>query len=82
MAAKKPIKQAVTKAAAKPVGKTTAAKSSAAQKPLATKRTTTAASKRTTTTAATKRSDKENEDPLQARLSTSPPTPRARGSRD
>jgi len=60
MAAKKPIKQAVTKVAAEPVGK-----SSAAHKPLATKRTTTAASKRTTTTAATKRSDKENEDPLQ-----------------
>jgi len=68
MAAKKPIKQAVTKAAAKPVGKTTAAKSSAAQKPVATKRTTTAASKRTTKAAATKRSDKENEDPLQAPL--------------
>ncbi len=68
MAAKKPIKQAVTKAAAKPVGKTNAAKSSAAQKPVATKRTTTAASKRTTKAAATKRSDKENEDPLQAPL--------------
>ena len=68
MAAKKPIKQAATKAAAKPVQKTTAAKSSAAQKPVATKRTTTAASKRTTKAAATKRSDKENEDPLQAPL--------------
>jgi large subunit ribosomal protein L4 len=73
MAAKKPIKQAVTKAAAKPVGKTTAAKSSAAkssaaQKPVATKRTTTAASKRPTKSAAAKRSDKENEDPLQAPL--------------
>jgi large subunit ribosomal protein L4 len=67
MAAKKPIKQAVTKAAAKPVGKTTAA-SSAAQKPVAAKRTTTAASKRSTKAAARKRSNKENEDPLQAPL--------------
>src|SRR5450631_803214 len=57
MAAKKPV----TKAAAKPLVRTTATKSTA-KKPLATKRTTKPAA---TKAAATKRADKENEDPLQ-----------------
>jgi large subunit ribosomal protein L4 len=68
MAAKKPAKKPVTRAAAKPVVKTTAAK-----KP-ATTRTAKAASRRTITKVtatkakATKRADKANEDPLQVPL--------------
>jgi large subunit ribosomal protein L4 len=69
MAAKKPAKKAVTRAAAKPAAKTTAAK-----KP-ATTRSTKAASKRTTRVSATKakktatkRAVKENDDPLQVPL--------------
>jgi large subunit ribosomal protein L4 len=69
MAAKKPAKKAVTRAAAKPAAKTTAVK-----KP-ATTRSTKAASKRTTRVSvtkakktATKRAVKENDDPLQVPL--------------
>jgi large subunit ribosomal protein L4 len=67
MAAKKPVKKPVTRAAAKPV-----AKSPAAKKP-ATARTTKAVAKRTnkvsaTKAKATKRADKENADPLQVPL--------------
>jgi large subunit ribosomal protein L4 len=60
MAAKKPVKKPVTKAAAKPLARTVATKSTA-KKPVAKRTTKPAATK----AAATKRADKENEDPLQ-----------------